>query len=185
MKRLPAWQMSIICLSFLPAVAVAQDPPTWKWKVDPSWPKPLPNHWMVGHLEKPVVDKDGNIWVGNYIEALDRAVDHQQLGLAQTPPVADCCNPGPSVIEFDPEGNVLKAWGGPGYIPEWPESIHGFYVDKNMNVWVGGVHAPDRNLLKFTQDGKLLLEIGHLDGPIGVYHSNRNELTSQNNQATD
>jgi DNA-binding beta-propeller fold protein YncE len=177
--------MSLICLCFLPALAAAQEVPTWKWKVDPSWPKPLPNHWMVGHMERPVVDKDGNIWVANYAATLDRSVDHALFGLAQTPPISECCIPAPGVIEFDPEGNVLRAWGGAGYIPQWPEALHAFYVDKNMNVWLGGNHAPDRNVLKFSEDGKLLLEIGHLDGPIGVDYSSRGELAKPNNQDTD
>ena len=183
MTRVRAWLMGLICVCFFPALAVAQDVP--RWKVDPSWPKPLPNNWMLGHVEKVVVDKDGNIWVANYVASMDRRVDHVQMGLAQTPPIAECCIPAPEVIEFDPEGNVLKAWGGRGYIPEWPEAMHAFWVDKNMNVWVGGNHAPDRNLLKFTADGKLLLEIGHIDGPIGEYTSNRGEFATPNNQATD
>src|ERR1700722_6649202 len=183
MTRVTAWLMGLICVCFIPALALAQDVP--RWTVDPSWPKPLPNNWMVGHIEKAVVDKDGNIWVGNYPTTLDRRVDHALMGLAQTPPIAECCVPAPGVIEFDPQGNVLRACGGIGYIPQWPEALHAFWVDKNMNVWVGGNNAPDRNLLKFTADGKLLLEIGHLDGPVGVYSSNRGDLATPNNQATD
>ncbi len=183
MTNLPAWLMSLICVCMVPAFAAAQDVP--RWRVDPSWPKPLPHNWMLGHIEHVVVDKDGNIWLDNYTGMMDRRVDHMQMGLAQTPPIAECCVPAPEVIELDPDGNVLRAWGGPGYISEWPEGIHAFWVDKNMNVWVGGNHAPDRNLLKFTADGKLLMEIGHIDGPIGEYVPNRGEIATPNNQATD
>jgi DNA-binding beta-propeller fold protein YncE len=170
-------------MCIFPALVTAQNIPGWK--VDPSWPKPLPHNWMAGHFEKVVVDKDDNIWVAHYSGSMDRRSDHAPMGLAQTPPIAECCVPAPEVIEFDPQGNVVRAWGGRGYTPEWPEAVHGFWVDRNMNVWVSGNHAPDRNLLKFTADGKLLLEIGHVDGPIGEYRSNRGELTTANNQATD
>jgi DNA-binding beta-propeller fold protein YncE len=140
---------------------------------------------MLGHPDKVVVDKDGDIWIEDYTNAMDRRVDHVQMGLMQTPPIAECCIPAPGVIEFDPQGNVLRAWGGAGSIPEWPEAPRAFWVDKNMNVWIGGNHAPDRSVLKFSEDGKLLLEIGHQDGPIGVYSSNRANLATPNNQATD
>jgi DNA-binding beta-propeller fold protein YncE len=183
MTRLPGWSMSLVCLCFFPSLAVAQDAP--RWTVDPSWPKPLPKNWMLGHPDKVVVDKDGNIWVGNYVSSMDRRIDHEQMGLAQTPPIAECCVPAPGVIEFDAQGNVLRAWGGLGYVPEWPEAPRAFWVDKNMNVWIGGNHAPDRSVLKFSEDGKLLLEIGHQEGPIGVYSSNRANLATPNNQATD
>jgi len=81
------------------------------------------------------------------------------------------------VLEFDVDGTVLKGWGGPGYVPDWPTQEHGFAVDKEGNVWIGGAwageYAPgpeipvgrrqiwDRQVLKFTSEGKLLLEIGH------------------------
>ena len=183
MSRLTAWFMGLLCISFLPELAVAQGVP--QWKVDPSWPKPLIKNWMLGHPDKIVVDKDGNIWVGDYVTALDRRNDHEQMGLAQTPPISECCVAVPGVIEFDPQGNVLRAWGGPGYVPGWPEAPRAFWVDKNMNVWIGGNHGADRNLLKFTADGKQLLEIGHLEGPVGEYASNRANVATPNNQATD
>jgi DNA-binding beta-propeller fold protein YncE len=183
MTRLPARLLSLICLCFFPSLAIAQDVP--RWTVDPSWPKPLPHNWMLGHPDKVLIDKDGNIWVGNYASSMDRRIDHEQMGLAQKPPIAECCVPAPGVIEFDPQGNVVKAWGGPGYVPEWPEAPRAFWVDKNMNVWIGGNHAPDRSVLKFSEDGKLLMEIGHQDGPTGVYSSNRANLATPNNQATD
>ena len=75
--------------------------------------------------------------------------------------------PAPAVLEFDQAGNVLQAWGGPGWVPDWPYEEHSVYVDRENNVWLGGNGplgrgAPDRQILKFTNNGKkLLLELGH------------------------
>ena len=183
MTKVTGWLMGLVCVCMFPALAAAQGVP--QWTVDPSWPKPLPHNGMLGHPDKVVVDKDGNIWVGNFVSVMDRRIDHEQMGLAQTPPIAECCTFAPGVLEFDPQGNVIRSWGGAGYVPEWPEAMRAFYVDKNMNVWLGGNHAPDRSVLKFSEDGKLLLEIGHQDGPTGQYASNRANLAIPNNQATD
>src|ERR1700722_2961547 len=183
MTRVSAWLMGLISVCSFAGLARAQDIP--RWTVDPSWPKPLPHNWMLGHPDKVVVDKNGNIWVGNYVSSMDRRIDHEQMGLAQTPPIAECCTFAPGVVEFDPQGNVLREWGGRGYIPEWPEAPRAFWVDKKMNVVIGGNHPPDRSVLKFSEDGKLLLEIGHQEGPAGEYASNRANLATPNNQATD
>jgi DNA-binding beta-propeller fold protein YncE len=144
--------IALICIICIPASS--QDKPVYK--VDPFWPKELPHNWMIGHVEQIVPDRKGNIWVLNYTGSMES----DDMGLAQKPPFSECCIPAPEVLEFDPEGNVLKGWGGKGYIPDWPEAVHAFYVDKKGNVWIAGNHAPDRQLLKFDNDGKLLLEIG-------------------------
>ena len=64
------------------------------------------------------------------------------------------------VLEFDKSGNLLKSWGGPGYVPDWPAQEHGIAVDKAGNVWLSGNSAEtkdspaDRVILKFSNDGK-------------------------------
>ena len=120
------------------------------------------------------MDKDDHIWILHSPSWVLR----DEAGLAQNPPLSECCRPAPAVIEFDAEGNVLKAWGGRGYVPDWPTQEFGFAVDKSGNVWIGGSWAEgfeanpqvvgadrkdvwDRQVLKFTGDGKLLMEIGH------------------------
>ena len=50
--------------------------------------------------------------------------------------------------------------GGPGPGYEWPQNEHGIYVDHKGNVWVGGNGENDHQLLKFTPDGRFLLQIG-------------------------
>jgi hypothetical protein len=147
-----------------------------RYHVDPSWPKQLPNNWILGHVESVIVDKDDHIWVLHFTGSIPR----DEAGLAQQPPLSECCIPAPAVLEFDPQGTVLSSWGGPKYVPHWPAAEHGMWVDKGENVWITGnwttdlrVHPPgmekvpaDRNALKFSKDGKLLLEIGHpsMDG---------------------
>jgi len=71
-----------------------------------------------------------------------------------------CCVPAPPVIEFDPNGNVVQAWGGPGDGFEWPENEHGIHIDPEGNAWIGGNGAGDSHVLKFAADGHFLLQIG-------------------------
>lgn len=151
------------------------------YKVDPNWPKDLPHEWMFGHVEGVVVDKDDHVWVLDHTNTMDHPQDHSDMGLAQHPPLSECCIPAPQVIEFDSDGHVIQAWGGAGFNPEWPNAVHGLWVDREENVWISGSHAPDRNALKFSSDGKrLLLEIGHL-----AKLSGRAEKAKPDNQSTD
>jgi DNA-binding beta-propeller fold protein YncE len=65
------------------------------------------------------------------------------------------------VLEFDQAGNLLRRWGGsdgPGY--QWPASNHGLNVDNKGNIWIGGNGATDGHVLKFTQDGTFVMQVG-------------------------
>jgi DNA-binding beta-propeller fold protein YncE len=135
--------------------ANAQAPPTYK--VDASWPKELPNNWIMGQVGGMAVDRQDHIWV------LQRPGSNTKddLGAAQTPPAAECCVSAPPVLVFDAQGNLLKSWGGPGTGFDWPGSEHSIFVDAGGNVWVTGNGAKDRQALKFTSDGKFIMQIGH------------------------
>ena len=135
--------------------AQAQDPP--KYQVDPSWPKELPNNWIMGQVGGMAIDRHDHIWV------LQRPALHSpdELGAAQTPPWSLCCIAAPPVLEFDAQGNLLQSWGGPGEGFDWPKREHGIFVDNNDNVWIGGAGDTDRHLLKFKSNGKFLMQIGH------------------------
>ena len=135
--------------------AVAQEPP--KLKVDPSWPKELPNNWIMGQVGGMAVDRHDHIWVLQR-PSLD-TVD--ELGASQTPPWSQCCFAAPPVLEFDTQGNLLRFWGGPGEGFDWPKREHGIYVDKDDNVWLSGADPSDRHVLKFKNDGHFLMQIGH------------------------
>ena len=62
------------------------------------------------------------------------------------------------MLEFDPEGNLVRHWGAPGAGYEWPPSMHGITIDGKDNVWLAGNGG--HTILKFSKDGKFLLQIG-------------------------
>jgi DNA-binding beta-propeller fold protein YncE len=76
-------------------------------------------------------------------------------------PPSGCCTGAPPVLEFDREGNLVGQWGGPGEGYEWPGTNHGITVDYKGNVWIGGNDPKDAQVLKFTKQGKFLLQVGH------------------------
>src|SRR5580765_2794689 len=106
-----------------------------RFEVDPMWPKPLPNHWLLGNVIGVGVDPQDHIWI---IHRGAGTLDRKEIYAAANPPAADCCLPAPPVIEFDQQGNMVHAWGGPGAGFEWPESNHGIIVDTKGIVWIGG-----------------------------------------------
>jgi DNA-binding beta-propeller fold protein YncE len=189
------------------AVAEAAGVQAPVFEVDPLWPKPLPNHWILGNTIGVSVDGQDHVWIihrGGSLEA-------KEVYATTNPPGASCCVPAPSVLEFDQAGTLMNHWGGtdgPGYI--WPDSNHGITVDYKGNVWIGGngrgtnPNAPaaaargargttaaaaaataggttpnegqvggivgyfhDSMIMKFTQDGKFLMQIGKVGGSKG------------------
>src|SRR5689334_25224456 len=91
------------------------------FEVDPLWPKPLPNHWIMGNTIGVSVDSKDHIWIIHRAGSLEA----KEVYATTNPPGSECCTPAPAVLEFDEEGNLLGHWGGadgPGY--EWPASNH-------------------------------------------------------------
>ena len=125
------------------------------FEVDPYWPKPLPKNWILGQVAGVAVDSRDHIWIVQRPGSLTEL----EAGAAQDPPLSECCLPAPSVIEFDPEGNIGRAWGGPTDGP-WPGTEHGIFVDHEDNVWIASSGREDHVVLKFTPDGERLLQIG-------------------------
>src|SRR5947207_14902545 len=105
-----------------------------RFEVDPMWPKPLPNHWLLGNVIGVSVDSNDHIWIVHRGQALER----METYAAQNPPASECCSPAPPVLEFDEAGNLIGPWGGPGEGYDWPETNHGITVDYKGNVWIGG-----------------------------------------------
>ena len=127
------------------------------FEVDPFWPKPLPNHWLLGSAIGIDVDERDHVWI---IHRSSATLNNNERGLELTPPTGECCAGAPPVLEFDPAGNLVRRWGGPGQGYEWPASNHGITIDHKGNVWIGGNGAQDAQVLKFTRDGKFLLQVG-------------------------
>src|SRR6266704_4330987 len=157
-----------------------------RFEVDPLWPKPLPNHWVQGMSVGVSVDPRDHVWIVHRTNTFEPL----EIYASAQPPKAECCVPAAPVLEFDEEGNLIGHWGGPGQGYDWPDSNHGITVDYKGNVWIGGngrgpqpnagrgaaataqgqppaegqVAAAgtfkDNEILKFTQDGKFLMQIG-------------------------
>jgi DNA-binding beta-propeller fold protein YncE len=127
------------------------------YEVDPMWPKPMPKHWLLGMAIGVWVDDQDHVWIihrgAATLHANERALDLK---------VGECCTAAPPVVVFDQAGNVVRAWGGPGAGYEWPESNHGIHVDHKGNVWIGGNGDKDSHLLKFTKEGKFLMQVGKM-----------------------
>jgi hypothetical protein len=116
--------------------------------VDPMWPKPLPNRWLVGAVAGVAVDARDHVWIVHRPSTL------------QPNETRSIWRAAPPVLEFDLDGNLLSSWGGAGAGYEWPDLEHGIYVDADDNVWLGGGGEKDAQILKFTRQGKFLLQIG-------------------------
>lgn len=120
---------------------------------DASWPKPFAHHWVMGQVGGMAIDRQDRIWVLQ--RALAFAVDDKGAKHDLAP-----AERMPAVMVFDAKGNIVKSWGGQGYVRDWPKSEHGLWVDADGNVWIGGNAPGDRQVMKFTNDGRQLLEIG-------------------------
>lgn len=152
-----------------------------RFEVDPFWPKPLPNHWVLGSVTGVTVDAHDHIWITH--RGAD-SLGNNEKGATLKPPTG-CCVPAPQVLEFDQAGNLLSHWGGPGEGFDWPQSTGGIAVDHKGNVWIaaagqpetavrpGAAPAPggarpaaaprpqDAHVIKFSGSGQFLLQIGH------------------------
>lgn len=197
--------MAIRSLTFVVAAVVAapvgvgQTPGSQvpAFQYDASWPKPLPNNWLPGNIGAMAIDNRDHVWIVQRPGSTTSL--SEQYGLTGE---GECCFPAPPVMEFDPAGNLVQAWGpihdakgqllgkqtwGPVPTVEWPTSEHGIMVDHNGNIWVDNNNAPSQ-IVKFTKDGKFLLRIGKQEaassndtanfaGPTGmVIDPKRNEL---------
>jgi hypothetical protein len=142
----------------LQAASEQQEITAPKFEVDPMWPKPLPNHWVLGSVIGVGIDSRDHVFI---IHRGDSTLNQRtEVGADATPPSGECCRSAPPVVEFDPQGNMVRAWGGPAEGYTWPNSNHGISVDDKDNVWIGGNGIGDSHMLQFTHEGKFIREIG-------------------------
>ncbi len=127
------------------------------FEVDPLWPKPLPNHWILGSAIGVGVDSRDHVFVIHRRESVD---ERTEGGASVDPPTSSCCIAAPNVLEFDPEGNLVGSWGGPGEGYDWPSSNHGLTIDHKDNLWIGGNGPGDSHALKFSRKGEFLAQFG-------------------------
>ena len=126
------------------------------FKVDPFWPKALPNHWILGSTIGLAVDARNHVFVLHR----QSSIDVEFKAAALNPPLGACCVPAPPVLEFGPDGTLVNSWGGPGQGYDWPLREHGLSIDHKGNVWIGGNDDKDSQILKFTSVGRFVLQIG-------------------------
>ena len=134
-----------------------------RFEVDPLWPKPLPNNWVLGQAIGLGIDARDHVWIVHRVDSLSAT----EAAADQSPPTGSCCSKAPPVLEFDPAGNLVGHWGGPAEGYEWPTSNHGIFIDYKDNVWIGGNGDKDAHVLKFTRSGKLLMQIGRQGKRVG------------------
>ena len=148
------------------------------FEYDETFPKPLPNQWTTGTVVGISVDAKQHIWIVHRGSTLRPDELRAELKLGT------CCVTAPPVIEFDYDGNVVQAWGGPSpdgkydwpssggkstdpYAGGTPSGMHSVFMDHKDNVWLTATGPGDGQMLKFTRDGTFLLQVGHtgLKGP--------------------
>jgi DNA-binding beta-propeller fold protein YncE len=120
---------------------------------DSTWPA-LPPNWVLGEVSSIAVDPRDHVWVLHRPRSIPEG---RRAGAA------------PPVLEFDPAGHLVSAWGGPGDGHDWPEREHGIFADARGFIWIsgnGGWPKPtssgsgDDMILKYTPAGKRVMQIG-------------------------
>src|SRR5690349_2408456 len=114
---------------FLPALLRAPTPPPQVpiFEVDPMWPAPLPNRWILGSSTGVTVDGQDHVYVVHLTDSFNARTE---IGLATNPVTGECCAPAPNVLEFDATGNLVNHLS-PAAKAEyrWPEMNSGVAVD--------------------------------------------------------
>lgn len=128
-----------------------------RYEVDTSWPKPLPDRWIIGGLGGVCVDARNHVLILNRQDVLEGELNGGHLA--------------PALIEFDSAGNLVNSWGDPNLLDA---RLHSCHFDKDNNVWIAS--APSGMIQKYSHDGsKLLLQIGKK----GVFDSSDGTVKGQ------
>ena len=125
---------------FVAGVLCAAGAKAPKFEVDPAWPKPLPNDWVLGQVSGVCIDAQNHVFIVNRRDITDKE--------------AEIAKQAPPFLEFDVAGNLVNSFG------EWevvPNITHGCFIDHENNFWTAG--NGDGIIQKYSHDGKLLLQI--------------------------
>jgi sugar lactone lactonase YvrE len=113
-----------------------------KFEIDLTWPKPLPNQWVLGGLGGTCVDAQDHVFILNRQDILQGELNMGKLA--------------PAIIEVDPAGAVVNSWGDPNLLEA---RLHSCHADKDNNVWIAS--SPSGMIQKYSHDGsKMLLQLG-------------------------
>jgi len=126
-----------------------------QYRVDPFWPKPLPNRWSMQQVTGLSVDGMDNVWFLNR----PNAPENDEISGEGTPFPVLCCVKGPELIQLDQQGNVVASWGGSTH-PKWPTNSQTVIADSKGNIWISGTAAQD-SIIKYSRDGKVLWDFEH------------------------
>ena len=165
MKPISAITATLVAAAGLSFATAAQAQPAANsacplpmFEVDPNWPK-MPANFRAPFVSGIQIDTSGN---ARLTTRPARAQPDAQKMV------------GPPIMIFDPSGNYIRGWGGPGPGYEWPASEHNIHIDYKGFVWVTGDSCKgqtspvdDDLLLKFTQDGKFVMQVGRSDAGKG------------------
>lgn len=145
------------------------------FEVDPFWPAPLEYPSILGPVSGVTVAPDGNILIVTRQDGFSSVNE-----INSVTGTGDCCTPIDAVVEFAPDGSLVRAWGGPDQGYPWPNTPHGIAVDPEGNIWIGGgaragggggfgggggaAPTVDTQILKFSRDGQHLATFDGFQG---------------------
>jgi DNA-binding beta-propeller fold protein YncE len=131
--------------------------------IDPFWPEPLEYPYILGPVSGVTVAPDGNVLILTRQDGFSPANEiNSAMG------TGTCCTPTAAILEYTPDGTLVREWGGPDQGYPWPTRPHAIAVDPEGNLWVGGGVATvgggqqqvDSHILKFSREGQHLMTIG-------------------------
>src|SRR3954468_890860 len=119
------FRTALLCCAI--AVTAFAQPAAPTFKVDPSWPLDMPNHWIMGAVTGVFVDAKQHVWVTHLPETLTEEELYEEPWNVVAPPaagagrggaaaaapsaprekpvkIATCCKAAPPVLEFDQQG---------------------------------------------------------------------------------
>ena len=102
-----------VTVAVMTALIRAQGPQAPTFQVDPFWPRPLSNHWLLGSVTGVAVDPQNHVWVIH--RGAVSLHPRTEMSAATDPQTAqECCVPAPQVLRFDPAGTGGRSLGWSG-----------------------------------------------------------------------